>query len=145
MKRIFTFALAALMGLALCTTVACTKDDNVTNNTENNGGNNGGGSTTDNSYVGTNWRYTSGQYGDANYVDVLFNFYTSERALVNTMIGSNQLSMAGKYTYSNGSGNIEQLQSLTTGENCGSATFTIDGTQMTFNWNGQSYTLTKQQ
>ena len=144
MKRLFTFALVALMGLALCTTVACTKDDNGTNNTENNGGNNGGGTTPDNSYVGTSWRYPSGQYGDATYVDVLFNFYTSEQALVNTVLGTSQQSMGGQYTYSNGSGSIAQLQSLTTGENCGSATFSIDGMQMTFNWNGQSYTLTKQ-
>lgn len=136
--------MAALMGLALCTTVACTKNDNSANNTENNGGNNGG-TTPDNSYVGTNWRYTSGQYGEATYVDVLFNFYTNERVLVNTVMGSNQQAMAGQYTYSNGSGSIEQLQSLTTGENCGSATFTINGIQMTFHWNGQSYTLTKQQ
>lgn len=139
MKRIFTFALAALMAFSM---VSCGEKDN---GTDTPGGNTGGGTTNDNSYVGTNWRYTDGQYGDANYVDILFNFYTAERALVNTVLGSNQQAMAGQYTYTNGSGSIEQLQSLTTGENCGSATFTINGTQMTFNWNGQSYTLTKQQ
>ena len=42
MKKVFSILMVALMGLALCTTVACTKDDNNTNNTENNGGGNGG-------------------------------------------------------------------------------------------------------
>ena len=86
MKRVFTFALVALMGLALCTTVACNKDDGSTTNTENNGGNNGsnnGGGNVNNVWVdlglpsGTMWKNAN----EVNAADAEYNFYTYAEAV----------------------------------------------------------------
>ena len=88
MKKVFSILMVALMGLALCTTVACTKDDNNTNNTENNGGNNGsnnGGDTiiVDSAYVdlglpsGTKWKNAN----EVNAADTVYDFYTYAEAV----------------------------------------------------------------
>ena len=85
MKRVFTFALVALMGLALCVTVACNKDDGSTTNTENNGGNgsnNGGGNVND-VWVdlglpsGTMWKNAD----EVNAADAEYDFYTYAEAV----------------------------------------------------------------
>ncbi len=86
MKRVFTFALVALMGLALCVTVACNKDDGSTTNTENNGGNNGsnnGGGNVNNVWVdlgmpsGTMWKNAN----EVNAADTVYDFYTYDEAV----------------------------------------------------------------
>ena len=77
MKKVFSILMVALMGLALCVTAACNKDDNSTNNTENNGG----GSTGE--YVdlglpsGTKWKNAN----EVNAADAEYNFYTYDEAV----------------------------------------------------------------
>ena len=71
MKKVFSILMVALMGLALCTTVACNKDD----------GDNGGGSTEE--YVdlglpsGTKWKNAN----EVNAADAEYNFYTYDEAV----------------------------------------------------------------
>ncbi len=118
MKRVFTFALVALMGLALCVTVACNKDDGSTTNTENNGGNNGsnnGGGNVNNVWVdlglpsGTMWKNAN----EVNAADTVYDFYTYDEAVA---AFGDDLPTKGQ---------LEELQN-----NC------------QWTWNGSGYTVT---
>ena len=88
MKKICTFVLAALMGLALGTAVSCTKDDGGSNggsnsgsNSGNNSGNNGG--NVNDVWVdlglqsGTKWKNAN----EVNAADARYDFYTYDKAV----------------------------------------------------------------
>ncbi|MCR5423312.1 MAG: hypothetical protein K6E93_00940 [Bacteroidales bacterium] len=108
MKKVLSILMVALMGLALCTTVACNKDDDNTNNTENNGGgNNNGGNNNGNNNGGNNGGDNGGNNGggdttivndvwvdlglpsgtkwknanEVNAADTVYNFYTYAEAV----------------------------------------------------------------
>lgn len=131
-----------MVAFAMTAMVACGEKDNTTDNSGSN--NNGGGSSQNTTELaGTSWRYTSGEYGESAFVDVIFNFISSVSATLSVHANGNQQIMGGQYTCSNDSGSIA-LKDMSTGEDCGNATFTIDGTRMNFAWSGQTYTLTKQ-
>ena len=133
------FVAAAAMMFA-----SCDKDNTATTSTENNGGSNGGGNGggTDEtrSLWYTRWEIETGDYGEANYVNVYVTF-TNYSARVHWMLGLESDDYSGSYTYSNGNGTIE-LEDIHDVHQ-GTATFSISGSTMTLNLLGETYQLPK--
>ncbi len=139
MNKVFAFLMVAMFATAM---VSCSKDDK-----DNNGGGTSGGGGSDVASVdGTLWRYETGTNGQPGYVyaGVGFDYGMASVNITTNTTGENEYQIyAGPYTYSNGSGTINMMD-VSTGASIGTATFTINGTNMTLNALGGTYTLAKQ-
>jgi len=140
MKKLFAMLFAAVMAISM---VSCGEKDN---GTDTPGGNGSGGGNTPSTLDGTMWLYTVGTNSQDGYVYVGVGFEMGMASVNHTYcVGGEQTYeiYSGSYTYTATSGTITLID-IQTQQSVGTATFSISGTTMTLNLQGETYTLTKQ-
>ncbi len=137
MKKILSTMFAAL---AILTVVSCGKDND---SKDNSGG--GSGSNTSN-MSGTIWYAIDGDLQSGNYTGYGLTFSTQNICGLVVVTAANgeetEDAYLGSYTYSNGRGTINLMDTTMTIDR-GTATFTVNGDNLTLVFNGKTIVMSK--
>lgn len=149
MKKVFSILMVAF---ALTAMVAC---GDKTEGTGNGGGNNNGGGTPDpgteqtDALAETEWSYFEGDelmLDPYRYVDVIFGKHHSIVYGDNNHLNEPavRVSAYGTYTYDEATGTgTATLKDQDDDHTLGTATFTVNGEEMEFSFNGETFSMRK--